>query len=140
MNKFLLIILAAAVLVGGAYYYYFEILNGNKNLGLNEDIVIEIPQPNDLVTSPFKVSGLARGIWFFEASAPIRILDANERELGVSYIEAQGDWMTTDHVPFAGTITFREPATERGFMVFEKDNPSGLAEYSASISIPVRFR
>lgn len=140
MLKKILLFIFGAFLIAGGLYYYFAILNGNKNLGLSEDIVIAIPQPNDLVTSPFSVSGSARGIWFFEASAPIRVLDANEQELGVSYIEAQDNWMTTNHVPFKGTIIFREPTTERGFLVFEKDNPSGLAEYSASISIPVRFR
>lgn len=139
IKKILLFVLVAAILSAGSYYY-FAILNGNKNKGLSEDVVIDIPQPNALVTSPFRVSGFARGTWFFEASAPIRVLDSNEQELGVSHIEAQDDWMTTDHVPFKGVITFSEPTTERGFVVFEKDNPSGLAEYSASISIPVRFK
>jgi len=97
------------------------------------------PRMNESVSSPLTLSGEARGTWFFEASFPVRMLDANGRELGVVPVQAQGDWMTEDYVPFEGVLEFKTPATETGTLVLEKDNPSGLAEHAAEMYVPIRF-
>jgi spore germination protein GerM len=57
----------------------------------------------------------------------------------VHYAQAQGDWMTTNFVPFSSTLTFSTPTTPTGILVLQKDNPSGLPENDAEIRIPVRF-
>ena len=44
-----------------------------------------------------------------------------------------------EFVPFSINIEFNKPATERGWVVFEKDNPSGLPENADSLKIPVAF-
>ncbi|MCR4281372.1 MAG: Gmad2 immunoglobulin-like domain-containing protein [Candidatus Kaiserbacteria bacterium] len=102
-------------------------------------IQVANPLPNQKVTSPLKVSGKAVGNWYFEASFPVMIVDANGEKLGVVPAQAQGEWMTTDLVPFEATLTFEKPATATGTVVFLKDNPSGLPENDNSISIPVSF-
>ncbi len=102
-------------------------------------ITVVTPKDHDMITSPLVVQGEALGTWFFEASFPVRILDANGRELGVTPVQAQSDWMTTSSVPFVGTILFSEPTTETGWVVFQRDNPSGLPEYEEDYRIPVRF-
>lgn len=98
------------------------------------------PQPNDLIASPLTVTGEARGNWFFEASFPMRLYDGNGREIGLAIAQAQGEWMTTQFVPFRAELTFEAPATERGTLVLEKDNPSGLPEHADELRISVRFR
>jgi hypothetical protein len=91
------------------------------------------------VKSPLTIAGEARGNWYFEASFPVKVYDANDMLLGTGIATAQGDWMTTDFVPFTGTITFSTPTTATGTVVFEKDNPSGLPENDNSLTIPVTF-
>lgn len=108
----------------------------------SEPLIINTPKPNSFVTSPVSVSGAARGSWFFEGSAPVAITDAHGNTIGEGHITAQRDWMTTDFVPFTGTITYTvNPKTtdDTGFIVFKRDNPSGLPENDASQKLPVRF-
>jgi hypothetical protein len=91
------------------------------------------------VASPLTVTGEARGNWYFEASFPVKLLDANGNEIVVSYAQAQGEWMTEDFVPFMSTLTFAAPSTPTGTLVLQKDNPSGLPENDNSVSVPVTF-
>ncbi|MEK7183054.1 MAG: Gmad2 immunoglobulin-like domain-containing protein [Patescibacteria group bacterium] len=106
-----------------------------------EDVLIRVtsPQPYASVTSPLTITGEARGTWYFEATFPVRILDADGKELGASYAQAQDEWMTEEFVPFVSTLTFTTPSTETGLLVLEKDNPSGLPEHADEIRIPVTF-
>ncbi|MBX4216124.1 Gmad2 immunoglobulin-like domain-containing protein [Candidatus Parcubacteria bacterium] len=105
-----------------------------------DKIKVSSPLPNALVKSPLTVTGEARGTWYFEASFPVRLLDANGKELAVIPAQATSDWMTTEFVPFKATLIFALPSTAEGTLILEKDNPSGLPENDDSISIPVRFR
>lgn len=93
---------------------------------------------NDIIRSPFTVEGEAR-LWYFEASFPVRVLDGDGTELGVGIAQAQGEWMTTDFVPFKATVEFKAPKSANGTVVFQKDNPSGLSEYDAELRVPIRF-
>lgn len=101
-------------------------------------MIVDSPAPNATVTSPLTVTGEARGTWYFEASFPVRLLDDQNNELAVAPAQAQGDWMTEDYVPFSVTLTFVTNAPS-GTLVLHRDNPSGLPENDASISIPVQF-
>jgi hypothetical protein len=104
------------------------------------DIVLYSPLPNETVMSPLIVTGTARGTWYFEASFPVRLLDGNGNEIAITPAQAQGDWMTTDYVPFTAVLEFAQPATPNGTLVLQKDNPSGLPENEASLEIPVMFQ
>ena len=99
------------------------------------------PQPGSQITSPLTVSGEARGTWYFEASFPIEIQDAQGNVIGQGYAQAQGEWMTTDFVAFQSIpITFTaEPTGSAGTLVLKKDNPSGLPENEDQLLIPVVF-
>lgn len=94
--------------------------------------------PNQGISSPLNMTGQAR-LWYFEASFPIQVLDANGIVLGSGIAQAQGDWMTENFVPFKATIIFATSTTETGTLVLKKDNPSGLEKYNAHISIPIKF-
>ncbi len=98
------------------------------------------PSPNSIVRSPVTIIGQAPGTWFFEASMPVRIVDAAGRIIGQGVAQAESDWMTTSSVPFHAVITFTNtPSTANGVLTIEKDNPSGLPQYDAYVDIPVRF-
>ena len=102
-------------------------------------IKVDSLKPGDTVSSPLTITGQARGTWYFEASFPAQVLDANGNVLVAVPAEAQSDWMTEDFVPFKVTLTFPTPLTANGTIVLKKDNPSGLPEHEDELRIPVRF-
>ncbi|NUM25511.1 MAG: hypothetical protein HUU49_02680 [Candidatus Buchananbacteria bacterium] len=97
------------------------------------------PRPNDLITSPVKISGDARGTWFFEASFPIVLLDGNGDVVVQHFAQAKTDWMTENFVAFESEVVFTKPTTKNGLLILKKDNPSGLPEYDDELIIPIRF-
>jgi hypothetical protein len=105
----------------------------------NEEIIVNSPKVNDIITSPVSISGKVRGNWMFEASFPARVVDTNGNELGVAPLQAQENWMTTDFVNFTGQITFSNPTTTAGFLVFNNDNPSGLPQNLKEFKLPIKF-
>lgn len=118
-----------------------EILMEDIGNQLEKMNLIQVHQPtaNEWVASPMYVGGEARGYWFFEASFPIRIVDASGRELGRGIAQALGEWMTEEFVRFEAEIEFEKPTTLKGVLMLEKDNPSGLPENADELYIPVRF-
>lgn len=139
MNKLILWIIAVAVIVGGGFFAW-EKAQGPAVVSQEDRIRVTSPVVGSIITSPLTVMGEARGTWYFEASFPVAILDANHTELAIVPAQAQGEWMTENFVPFTATLDFTPPATDTGFVVFKKDNPSGLPEHDASVEVPVRFR
>jgi hypothetical protein len=101
-----------------------------------DNIVVTNPTPGAVTGKSFKVTGKARGPWYFEASFPVRVLDKTGKVIATGIAQAQGDWMTTEFVPFAVDITVPESYIGPATLVFQKDNPSGLPEHEASISFP----
>ena len=102
-------------------------------------VYIAQPLSGTKVTSPLVVSGRARGNWYFESSFPVRLLDGNGNTIALTPAQAQGEWMTTDYVPFSVTLTFSTPTTATGTLILQKDNPSGEPQFDDSVSIPVTF-
>lgn len=102
-------------------------------------LMLETPDANSVITSPLRISGKMRGTWFFEASAPIELQDDDGEVIATGIAQAQGEWMTTDFVDFTSTITFNKPAVSTGWLVFKKDNPSGLPENDDSVKLPIKF-
>lgn len=105
----------------------------------NNLISVSAPLPDTVVSSPLTVGGQARGTWYFEASFPVILKDANGTVLAQVPAQAQSDWMTTDFVPFSATLTFTAPTTETGVLIFKNDNPSGDPARDMQIEVPVRF-
>jgi len=111
---------------------------GNE-LEKSDLIVIETPKPGQVISSPIIIKGKARGNWYFEASFPARLVDANGKVLGIMPIQATGEWMTTEFVPFTATMNFSISSTKTGTLILQKDNPSGLAVNDDELRIPVIF-
>lgn len=102
-------------------------------------IVVDDLAPGDQVSSSLTVKGRARGYWYFEASFPVELLDANGNQLAIKPAQAQSDWMTEDFVPFSVTLTYPTPATATGTLMLRKDNPSGEPQNDDFLAIPVVF-
>jgi Immunoglobulin-like domain of bacterial spore germination/Sporulation and spore germination len=102
-------------------------------------ITLDSPLPRGSVQSPLTIRGKARGNWYFEASFPVKLYDANRKLLSQGIAQAQSDWMTTEFVPFVATLTFTPPSTATGMLVLEKDNPSGLPQHADQLEVPVTF-
>ena len=116
-----------------------SIPNTQVTTSTNINIINLSVQADDLIKSPLLISGQARGPWFFEASFPIKLLDASGKLIASGIAQAKADWMTEDYVPFGSAIEFKAAKAGDGFLVFENDNPSGLPEYHQEFRIPVRL-
>jgi len=103
-------------------------------------IKLKNPRPNQEIESPLAITGEAMGNWFFEASFPIKLVDENGFTLGKTIAQAQGDWMTENFVSFRADMRFAAPSTSKGWLILEKDNPSGLPENADELKIPVVFQ
>lgn len=102
-------------------------------------IRIDYPRPNQIIASPLEITGVARGAWYFEASFPVELRDANDNLIIQTHAEAQADWMTTEFVPYRLTMEFAIPPTATGTLILRKDNPSGLPEHEDALIVPVKF-
>lgn len=116
------------------------ITNNNQVFSSGNEITVTNPRPNQTITSPLQISGQAPGSWFFEAQAPVKLVDSEGKILATGQIKTQGDWQTTDLVPFSGKLTFSQPSISNGQLILEKDNPSGNPINDEQTSIQVRFR
>lgn len=156
-NKFFITIIIIALLIVG--FKYISPKNNSTNeqarlpennsdksreevLSYNDMIKVFNPLKNDVISSPLKIKGEARGGWYFEASFPIKLVDGNGKkiELNQNYIMTDKEWTTEDYVSFEQEIIFKAPDTKNGTLILEKANPSGKPELEEKMEIPVEFK
>lgn len=99
-------------------------------------IVITAPKPGARVPGSFMVSGRARGNWFFEASFPVDVYDSEGNLLLQTFMQADGEWMTTEFVSFSDTVVVPDYVGE-AILILRKDNPSDLPENDGSVTLPI---
>lgn len=147
MKKIILIISVAVFVL--ATIGLFVLFNKDSNQidlisapnDISDMITVVAPIKDSKVASPLSFAGRARGSWFFEGSFPVVLTDANGKVIAEGHASAQGDWMTGEFVKFIGSIQFNTPDnSEKGKLIFKRDNPSGLPENDASYEIPVVFK
>lgn len=107
----------------------------------NDEIKIERPLANEVITSPLMVQGEVRGYWMFEATFHMRLEDMDGNEIASTPIMSSGDWMTEDFVPFEGTLNFSSGDATEGKLIFMQHDASGPDEgpEPKSFEMPVRF-
>lgn len=134
MKKTILVLLVVLVLilVGVAVW-------GRRSEPVDNLPRVTYPQANQVIESPLTVKGEAPGNWFFEATLPVRLLDADGKQIAFVPAQAKDDWMTTSLVPFEVTLSFGPVEALSGTLVIAKDNPSGLPENNAQITVPIKF-
>ncbi len=135
----LTVLFLSTALVGVSVFYAKNRQKEIRQSLFSEKIRLFAPLSGAKVKSPLAISGEARGFWYFEASFPVHLLDADGKEVATSLAQAESDWMTEEFVPFKSVITFQNPETETGFLIFKRDNPSGLPEHDEEIRIPITF-
>lgn len=151
MNKSLFVVVVMLLVFGGGYYLWN---NNQASAPIVEQpitdqpseqtpnhplITVTAPTQNQKISSPLTISGQARGQWYFEATFPFELQDGNEVKLAEGFATAQGDWMTTEYVPFTAQLSFPTPSTPTGKLIIRKSNASGLPENDDSIEVPVQF-
>jgi hypothetical protein len=105
-------------------------------------IIVESPRPQAQVASPLVIKGKARGNWYFEGSFPITLTNWDGLIIAEGYATAQGEWMTTEYVPFTASIEYTLPPEtpyRRGFLILEKNNASGESQFDDSLEIPINL-
>ncbi len=102
-------------------------------------IVIDLPFPGAVTGKEFSVRGKARGNWYFEASFPVQVLDKDGKVLFSGPAQAQGEWMTTNFVPFIANVKVPDSYIGPATLILKKDNPSGLPQNEASVSFPINI-
>lgn len=150
-HKSIIITVTGAIIIFGIL-----IFNQNFNKRLAEptptpetSIAEETPAPRiakvysdnintgDEITLPFMLTGKAVGNWFFEASFPVYIEDPNGDKIAEGIMQAQDEWMTTDHVSFKGEVKKLSNYTGEATLVFKKDNPSGEAQFDEEVRMAI---
>ena len=103
-------------------------------------IVLESPVLDSEVSSPLTVRGRARGSWFFEGDFPVLLQDTDGNTLARTVASAEGQWMTSEFVPFSAVLTFESPRRRAGRLILVKDNPSDRSELDDMLVVPLFFR
>lgn len=134
----LLLIITAAAIAVGTWNWRIPALPGT--IPETPPIGVITPTSNSVVQSPLSITGRARGNWFFEASFPVKIVDKQGNMLSQTIATAQGDWMTTEFVPFTATAFFTVTTSTPADLVLQKDNPSGLPQFDDELRIPITLQ
>ena len=101
-------------------------------------IQVSTPKDNQEVGNPIKISGKAKGTWFFEGSFPIQLVDSSGNILGHGIATSTEDWMTENFINFSAEISYtKATSTKRALLVLSKDNPSDNPDLDQSIFVPV---
>lgn len=109
-------------------------------------IVLDMPNNGDVISNPLKLSGKARGNWYFEASFSAILTDWDGKIIKEIPVQAKGEWMTTEFVPFEAVMDFQSPYKagdpdfmKNGTLILQKANASGLPEHDDALEIRVKF-
>ncbi len=114
-----------------------EVKTGTAAEGKN--ISVKSPLIGDLVKSPLTVKGTAEN-WYFEGTFPVKLFDDAGNVLATGQAKALTDWTKGGKIDFEAKLEFEPGKAVKGNLLLEKDNPSGLLQMAASISVPVRFK
>jgi hypothetical protein len=106
----------------------------------SDQIAVDLPERGAVVASPLEVRGRAHGTWFFEGDFPLVLLDGRGNLVAQGFATAQGEWMTTEFVPFSAVLRFESAAPGPGRLILEKDNPSNRRELDDALVFPVVFK
>jgi len=101
---------------------------------------ISSPAVNAKVTSPLTIIGTVPAGWMFEGSFPLKLVDKQRNVIvqGIAQEKVPGSWTSGQPVAFVAALEFTTNE-KSGFLVLDKDNPSGLPENDDSFQIPLRF-
>ena len=71
--------------------------------------MVNQPKISQTVSSPLKISGKAKGSWFFEGSFPVILTDWDGKIIAETQAKTDKDWTTEELIPFQATLEFTLP-------------------------------
>jgi hypothetical protein len=107
---------------------------------MSKEIQVTNPTTNQLIEKTLVVSGNISGTWLFEGQSSMKLYDTNNNVVAEGIITTTSDWMTTNLVPFTGTLNFDQPDPQKGKLVIENANPSGLEENKKEFEVSIYFK
>lgn len=129
-----LLVIFALIFDWGREYNFTDLENDSL-------IVVDYPKEGQKINSPLKISGKAKGSWFFEGSFSIELVDIDRNIISRGIATSTKDWMTEDFIDFTSEIYFDKPtSTTNAIIILKKDNPSGNLEFDQSVFIPVTLK
>ncbi|MFA6295154.1 MAG: Gmad2 immunoglobulin-like domain-containing protein [Candidatus Paceibacterota bacterium] len=154
MKRHPVVLVSALILIVSIEFivlFFSKSIDGDvpfSNLSFDKEAVMVYNlKEGDTISSPMIITGQAKGPWFFEGVLPIVVVDWDGLIIGEGYVQATSDWMIEGYVSFEGLVSFTSPAnnvsgtySNKGAIIFKKNNPSGLPENDAAIEIPVVFK
>ncbi|HEY4483903.1 MAG TPA: Gmad2 immunoglobulin-like domain-containing protein [Candidatus Paceibacterota bacterium] len=167
MTKYIIALVVVVGLMGASFWYLNSIKTPDIEIEEEEVVVeeennteekisyvpssasdlikIDSPKPGQKdISSPIKITGEARGNWFFEATAPVMLTNWDGLIIAEGYITAKGEWMTEDFVPFEGEIVFDTKDipdfNKRGSLIIKNSNASGLPERDMAAEMVIFFK
>ena len=105
-----------------------------------DQIVLTLPTRGSTVSSPLEIRGRARGTWFFEGDFPLTLSDGAGNRIAQGFATAQGEWMTSEFVPFSAVLHFPSPRPGPGHLILKKDNPSDNRDQDDALVVPIRLQ
>lgn len=117
---------------------FVEVYNG---VILEDVIKTTSPEPNQVVSSPFKLEGEAVGGWYYNDQLQARLEDDNGKVLFTKPVKALESTKTDGFVPFVAAITFvrAEAETPKGKLIIERTNTEFSKGELGPLVIPVVF-
>lgn len=140
MKKIIVMILATIILTGCAKQQEEKAKPAQTatETSVEKLITLTSPKANEVVQSPFIITGKAKGNWFFEGSFPVVLTNADGLTITETIATAKGNWMTESYVDFEANLNFISTDTnKKATLILKKDNPSGLPENDMALEIPV---
>lgn len=102
-------------------------------------IKVYTPPSKSTLTSPVIIMGEVPGTWSFEASFPVKLLDAKGKVIAQAPAQLLGSWTTEEFVPFTAKLPYSAASNGDGTLLLQKDNPSGLKANDDSVAIPIKL-
>lgn len=114
--------------------------NASQTTHGNGNVTIIYPQINSEINSPLNMNGRVPAGWMFEGSSPVKILGEDRKLIAQGHATEviPGSWTSGQEIEFITDIKF-STNDKNGFIVLEKDNPSGLEENADLYEFSVKF-
>ncbi len=151
VNKIFLI-LCLVILVGTSIFALFVVLSphkvnnilpqNNNEPSINSGLEVFSPKPNDVVSSPLKITGVVKGDGWtgFEGQVGrVTLQDSTGKELASAPLTATTEW-TQLPTHFEANVTFNKGQATSGKLIFHNENASGDPKKEKTFIIPVTFK
>ena len=109
------------------------------------DIHVTAPVELATVSSPLLITGSADGVWFYENTFSVELLDRAGYQIATGTAEATAPIVFGQDIPFKTVLTFSVPTStdsngSRGELYLYKDNPAHLRGLAGFYRVSVRFK